>query len=91
MPSTDIVEPGRYDYDLTVQFPSVYIPEHTPPAFRNAAAQETTRIRSTKGQFELTGSVVNALIREHLVNQLCEDVDRATVTVTRFDLTPVTA
>jgi hypothetical protein len=89
MPSTtEIVEPGRYDYHLTVEFPSTYIPEHTPPAFRNAATQKAARIRSTKGQFQLAAPVANVLIREHLVNQLCEDVDRDTVTVTRFDLTP---
>lgn len=92
MPSSaEIVEPGRYDYELTVKFPSTYIPEHTPPAFRITESYETTRIRSTRGQFELTGPVASAAIREHLVNQICEDVDPAIVTVTRFDLIPATA
>lgn len=35
--TTEIVEPGRYDYKLTVQFPSTYVPEHAPPAFRLTA------------------------------------------------------
>lgn len=93
MPSSEIVEPGRYDYDLTVEFPSVYIPEHTPPEFRNEAAYETTRTRYISGQFDLTEHVVRSLIRDHFVRKACEDLigDLVTVTVTRFDLTPVTA
>jgi hypothetical protein len=89
--SSEIVEPGRYDYDLTVEFPSVYIPEHTPPAFRNSDAYPTTRTRSASGQFDLSGPVVHALLRQYFVNQVCEDVDPEIVTVTRFELTPATA
>jgi len=92
MPSnSEIVEPGRYDYDLTVTFPSIYIPEHTPPVFRNAAAQQTTRTRYASGQFDLTEHVGRAVLRDHLVRQFCEDVSPDLVSVTRFDLTPVTA
>ena len=92
MPSTaEIVEPGRYDYALTVKFPSVYIPEHTPPAFRNADAQQTTRTRWVSGQFDLTERVGREALRDHFVRQVCEDVDPKIIDVTRFDLTPVTA
>lgn len=92
MPSTgEIVEPGRYDYNLTVKFPSVYIPEHTPPVFRNASAQQTTRTRWVSGQFDLTEHVAREVLRDHFVRQVCEDVDPEIVTVTRFDLTPVAA
>jgi len=89
MPSTDeIVEPGRYDYDLTVEFPSTYVPEHTPPAFRLADSYETTRRRYASGQFDLSEPVTRMLLRQYFVNQACEDVDPAIVTVTRFELTP---
>jgi hypothetical protein len=92
MPSTaEIVEPGRYDYDLTVEFPSTYIPEHTPPAFRIADSYETTRRRYASGQFDLSEPVARVLLRQYFVNQACEDVDPEIVTVTRFDLTPATA
>jgi hypothetical protein len=92
MPSTDeIVEPGRYDYDLKVEFPSTYIPEHTPPAFRNADAYATTRYRYASGQFDLTERAACALLRDHFVRKACEDVDLKLVTVTRFELTRVTA
>lgn len=87
----EIVEPGRYDYGLTVEFPSTYIPEHTPPTFRLAESYETTRRRYASGQFDLAEPVARVLLRQHFVNQACKDVDPALVTVTRFDLTPVTA
>lgn len=91
MPSSnEIIEPGRYDYELKVQFPSVYIPEHTPPAFRNASAYETTRTRYVSGQFDLTEHVARELICDHFVRQACEDVDPQIVSVARFDLTRVT-
>lgn len=89
--SSEIVEPGRYDYNLTVSFPSVYIPEHTPPAFRNADAQQTTRTRWVSGQFDLTEHMARDLLRDHFVRQTCEDVSPELVRVTRFNLTPVTA
>jgi hypothetical protein len=89
--ASEIVEPGRYDYDLKVEFPSTYIPEHTPPAFRNSAAQQTTRTRYASGQFDLTAHVGRDVLRDHLVRQFCEDVSPEIVSVTRFDLTPVTA
>lgn len=89
--SVEIVEPGRYDYDLTVEFPSTYIPEHTAPAFRIAEAYETTRRRYANGQFDLSEPVARELLRQHFVNQACEDVDPAIVTVTRFELTSVAA
>lgn len=91
MPSSEIVEPGRYDYDLTVKFPSTYIPEHTPPAFRIAESYETTRTRYANGQFDLAEPVARDLLCQHFVNQVCEDVSSDLVTVTRFELTPVTA
>lgn len=86
--SAEIVEPGRYDYDLTVEFPSVHIPEHTPPAFRLADAYPTTRIRYASGQFDLSEHVARDLIRDHFVRKVCQDVDPTIVDVTRFDLTP---
>lgn len=91
--SAEIVEPGRYDYELTVEFPSVYILEHTPPEFRNEYAQPTTRRRYVSGQFDLTEHIVRSLIRDHFVRKACEDLigDLVTVTVTRFELTPVAA
>ncbi|MFB7244612.1 hypothetical protein ACFCYX_19390 [Streptomyces populi] len=89
--STDIVEPGRYDFDLKVEFPSVYIPEHTPPAFRLADSYPTTRFRYASGQFDLTEHVERDAIRDHFVREACKDVDLAIVTVARFELTPVTA
>ncbi|MGV9891712.1 hypothetical protein [Streptomyces sp. NPDC003395] len=90
MPNTDqIVQPGRYDYDLKVEFPSVYIPEHTPPALRNQAAYQTTRTRYASGQFDLTEHAAREVIRNHFVRQICEDVDLSLVTVTRFNLTPI--
>lgn len=89
--STEIVQPGLYDYDLKVEFPSTYVPEHTPPAFRLAESYETIRVRYASGQFNLSEPVARVLLRQHFVNQACEDVDPEIVTVTRFDLTPVTA
>jgi len=92
MPSSaEIVKPGRYDYDLTVEFPSVHIPDHTPPALRSASGYETTRRRYVSGQFDLTEHVGRNVIRDHFVRKACEDVDPSIVTVTRFELTPVTA
>ncbi|MFF9624254.1 hypothetical protein [Streptomyces griseosporeus] len=89
--SSEIVEPGRYDYTLTVEFPSVYTPEHTPPAFRLANSYETTRTRHASGQFDLSESVARPLLRQYFVGQVCEDMDPEIVTVTRFELTPVPA
>ncbi|MFE0647471.1 hypothetical protein ACFVZH_02620 [Streptomyces sp. NPDC059534] len=89
--TSEIIEPGLYDYELTVKFPSVYIPEHTPPQFRNSAAMETTRTRWISGQFNLTERVAREAIRDHFVRQSCEDVDLCLVDVTRFDLTLVTS
>lgn len=89
--TVEIVEPGRYDYDLTVEFPSTYVPEHTAPAFRIAESYETTRRRYANGQFDLSEPVARTLLRQHFVNQACEDVDPQIVTVTRFELTPVSA
>ena len=91
MDTTQIVEPGRYDYELKVEFPSTYIPEHTPPAFRNAYAQQTTRTRSAFGQFDLTEHVGREVIRNVLVKQICEDVNLQDVRVARFELTVATA
>jgi len=88
--ASDTIEPGRYDYDLTVEFPSTYIPEHTPPAFRIAEAYETTRRRYVNGQFDLSEPVARELLCQHFMNQACEVVDPAIVTVTRFELTPFT-
>lgn len=90
MPSATphIVEPGRYDYDLKVEFPSVYIPEHTPPAFRNEAAYETTRFRYLSGQFDLAEHVSRDVLRDVLVRRGCDDLDGVAIEVTNFTLTP---
>lgn len=89
--SSDIVEPGRYDYDLKVEFPSVYIPEHTPPAFRFADGYETTRVRYVSGQFDLTEHIGREVLRGHFVRKVCEDLMGVEITVARFELTRVTA
>lgn len=91
MDTQPIIQPGRYDYDLTVEFPSVYIPEHTPPVFRLADSYETTRKRYGSGQFDLTEHVARDLIQNHFVRQVCEDVNPEIVTVLKFELTPVNA
>lgn len=87
--TAEIVEPGRYDYDIKVKFPSVYIPEHTPPAFRNAAAYETTRTRYVSGQFDLAEHVGREVLRDVLVRQVCDDLNGQTVQLISFSLTPV--
>lgn len=84
-----IIEPGRYDYELKVQFPSVYIPEHTPPAFRNTAGYETTRSRYVSGQFHLTEHIGRDVLRDHFVRQVCDDLTGVDIQVARFDLTRV--
>ncbi|WP_086562549.1 hypothetical protein [Streptomyces africanus] len=91
MDAAQIIEPGCYDYDIKVQFPSVYIPEHTPPAFRNAAAYETTRTRHVSGQFDLTEHIGRKVLRDHLVRRHCDDLTGVDVQVSRFDLTRVDA
>ena len=89
MPNTDeIIQPGLYDYSLTVEFPSTYIPDHTPPAFRNQAAQQVTRKRYASGQFNLTEELPRIALSHHFARKACEDVDLSLVTVTHFDLTP---
>lgn len=90
MPSSEIVEPGRYDYDLTVEFPSTYIPEHTPPAFRLAESYETTRVRYASGQFDLTEHIGREVLRDHFVRKVCDDLIGVDVQVAHFELTPVT-
>jgi hypothetical protein len=87
----EIVEPGRYGYRLTIEFPSVYVPEHTPLVLWNANAQQTVRTRHESGRFDLAVQVGREVLRDHIVRQVCEDVDQEIVTVTRFDLIPVTA
>ncbi|MFF5609282.1 hypothetical protein ACFY65_23325 [Streptomyces cellulosae] len=89
--ASEIVEPGRYDYDLKVEFPSVYIPEHTPPAFRANDGYETTRVRYVSGQFDLVEHVGREVLRDHFVRKVCEDLIGVDVKVARFELTPVTA
>jgi hypothetical protein len=89
MDATQIMQPGRYDYDLKVQFPSVYIPEHTPPAFRNEAAYQTTRTRHVSGQFDLTEHVGCDVIRDHFVRQVRDDLLGADVQVVDFTLNRV--
>jgi len=88
MPSTETVEPGRYDYDLTVSFPSVYIPDHTPPRLRATAGYETTRTRRVWGQFDLKERVEHAVLRDALVRKNCPDLAGQTVAITSFTLTP---
>lgn len=89
MDTAEIIEPGRYDYDFKVQFPSVYIPDHTPPAFRNAAAYETTRTRYISGQFDLTEHASHHVIRDHFVRQVRDDLLGVDVQVVDFTLTRV--
>ncbi|MFE2930634.1 hypothetical protein [Streptomyces sp. NPDC059278] len=89
--TTQIIEPGRYDYDITVRFQSTYIPEHTPPAFRNAAAYPTTRTRSVSGQFDLTEAIGRQVLRDVLVRRVCDDLMGQDVQVVRFDLDRTTA
>ncbi|MFC9891549.1 hypothetical protein [Streptomyces pilosus] len=89
MDTTQIIEPGRYDYELKVQFPSVHIPEHTPPAFRLAASYETTRVRYVSGQFDLTEHIGREVLRDHFVRKVCDDLIGVDVQVARFDLTRV--
>jgi len=91
MAAVEIVEPGRYDYDIKVEFPSTYIPEHTPPAFRNAAAYPATRTRYASGQFDLTAHVGRDALRDHLVRQFCEDVSPDLVLAELVELTPAGA
>jgi hypothetical protein len=85
---SEIVEPGRYDYDIKVEFPSVYIPEHTHPAFRNADAYATTRTRYVSGQFDLGEHVGRDVLRDVLVQRVCDDLMGQTVQVVSFALTP---
>lgn len=87
--TTEIVEPGRYDYELKVKFPSVYIPEHTPEAFRLADGYETTRTRYVSGQFDLTEHIGRQVLRDHFVRQVCDDLIGVDVQVAHFDLTRV--
>ncbi|WP_416519983.1 hypothetical protein [Streptomyces achromogenes] len=89
MNAVEIIEPGRYDYNLTVKFPSVYIPEHTAPEFRNDDAYETTRTRYTSGQFDLAEHAGRNVIRDHFVRQVRDDLLGADVEVTEFTLTRV--
>ncbi|MYR36340.1 hypothetical protein GTX14_04630 [Streptomyces sp. SID4944] len=72
--TTQIIEPGRYDYRLTVKFPSTYTPDHTPPAFRLAAAYPTKRTRSVFGQFNLTARMPHDLIRDHFVRRVTDEL-----------------
>lgn len=88
MTTTDTVEPGRYDYDLTITFPSVYIPDHTPPRLRATAGYETTRTRRFWGQFDLKERVDRDILRDHLVRKSCDDLAGQTVAITSFTLTP---
>nr|WSX25568.1 hypothetical protein OG690_38440 [Streptomyces tubercidicus] len=89
MTSTDqIIEPGSYDYDIQVKFASNYIPEHTPPAFREAAGYQTTRTRNVSGQFDLAEHVGREVLRDVLVRRVCGDLDGQDVEIVRFDLIP---
>ena len=88
MDTAQIIEPGRYDYELQVKFDSYYIPEHTPPAFRNSAGYKTTRTRNVFGQFDLGERVDREVLREYLIKQDCDDLNGQEVEIVRFDLTP---
>lgn len=88
MPSSQIVEPGRYEYDIEVKFDSYYIPDHTPPALRQAAARKTMRTRRVYGQFDLAERVGREALRDFLARQVCEDLSAQVVQILRFDLTP---
>ncbi|MGW4075980.1 hypothetical protein ACWELB_21125 [Streptomyces asiaticus] len=88
MTNNQIVEPGRYDYDIKVKFDSYYIPEHTPPMFRNAAAHKTTRTRNVSGQFDLAEHVGRDVLRDTLIRKVCGDLNGQDVEIVRFDLTP---
>lgn len=89
MDTAQIIQPGRYDYDLKVKFPSVYIPDHTPPAFRNTASYETTRTRCVSGQFDLTEHAGHDVIRDHFVRQVRDDLLGVDVQVVDFTLSRV--
>ncbi|MFF0747344.1 hypothetical protein ACFYVL_43895 [Streptomyces sp. NPDC004111] len=84
----EIVQPGRYDYHLCVRFPSVYIPEHTPPAFRDQAAIPTTRTRTVYGEFDLTAPADHDGIRDHFIDQMAIELmlPPAQIEFVRFDL-----
>lgn len=88
---TQIIEPGRYDYDLKIEFDSVYIPEHTPPLFRNASARPTVRWRNAASQIDVSAHLDRGDLRNHLVQQISEDLLGQEVRILHFKLTPVTA
>lgn len=83
------VEPGTYDYSLKVEFDSIYIPEHTPPLFRNDAAQPTTRFRHAWNQIEISARLDRDALRDYLVQQICDDLFGQEVRVVQFDLNGV--
>ena len=88
MSSTSTVEPGRYEYRLSVKFPSVYIPEHMPAWSRNAAAMQTTRTRETSGDLVLHESADRDAICAAIVRKDCDDLFGQQVQVAAFELTP---
>lgn len=91
MDTAEIIEPGRYDYDLKVKFPSVYIPDHTPPSLRNEVAYETTRTRHVYGQFDLAEHIDREVLRDHLIRKSCDDLIGVEIQVSDFVLTRVDA
>lgn len=88
--TTEIIQPGRYDYDydFVVKFPSAYIPDHTPPRFRDRAAIQTTRTRNIYGQFDLTAPAPHDAIRDHFIRQTADElmIPVAQIEFVRFGL-----
>lgn len=69
-----IVEPGHYDYHLVVMFPSVYIPDHTPPNLRGRAAVPTIRTRNAWNQFNLTAPATYEAILDYFMQRTAEEL-----------------
>lgn len=86
--NNQIIQPGCYDYELIIKFPSTYIPEHTPPNFRNRASTQTTRTKNTYGQFDLSAPAAYDSLRDHFLQQAAGElmISIAQIELVRFDL-----
>lgn len=80
MPDTtvEMVEPGCYIYDLTVQLPSV-------------GGSEQPRTRWVADQFYLCQPMELARLQSSIVDEVCDDVDPGLVTVVNLSLTFIQA
>lgn len=83
-----IVEPGRYEYHFVVRYPSVYIPDHTPPRFRERAAVPTTRTRNAWDQFHLTSPTAYEYIQNYFMQHTAEElmIDEEQIEFVSFEL-----